>query len=80
VRFGEGTHLHGERERIHERTPAGAPGGADRGDAGGPPRSLGLGSPRRGDHLLYVPASYRARHPTPILVLLHGAGGERVPP
>ena len=39
-------------------------------------RSLRLGAPARGDHLLYAPAGYGARHPAPLVVLLHGAGGD----
>ncbi len=39
-------------------------------------RSLGLAAPARGDHLLYVPTGYRAGHPAPMVVLLHGAGGD----
>jgi phospholipase/carboxylesterase len=39
-------------------------------------RSLRLGAPARGDHLLYVPAGYEAGRPTPVAVLLHGAGGD----
>ncbi len=39
-------------------------------------RSLGLGVPARGDHLLYIPESYRPGHPAPMAVLLHGAGGD----
>ncbi len=35
-------------------------------------RRLGLDA--RGDHLLYVPASYRLGHLAPLVVLLHGAG------
>jgi len=36
-------------------------------------RALGLGSDR--DGLVYVPASYKADTPMPLVVLLHGAGG-----
>jgi phospholipase/carboxylesterase len=39
-------------------------------------RPLGTGAPARGDHLLYVPEGYGVRHPAPIMVLLHGAGGD----
>jgi len=39
-------------------------------------RSLGLGTPTRGDHLLYAPAGYGAGRPAPVAVLLHGAGGD----
>jgi phospholipase/carboxylesterase len=39
-------------------------------------RSLGLGTPTRGDHLLYAPAGYEAGRPAPGAVLLHGAGGD----
>jgi phospholipase/carboxylesterase len=39
-------------------------------------RPLGLGVAARGDHLLYVPEGYRAAHPAPMVVLLHGAGGD----
>ncbi len=39
-------------------------------------RSLGLGTPTRGDHLLYAPAGYGAGRPVPVAVLLHGAGGD----
>ncbi len=34
---------------------------------------LGLGADR--DGLLYVPAGYQADHPAPLVVMLHGAGG-----
>jgi predicted esterase len=34
---------------------------------------LGLDGPR--DGLLYVPATYRAAHPAPFVLMLHGAGG-----
>jgi phospholipase/carboxylesterase len=34
-----------------------------------------LGIARRRDALLYVPAGYRADHPAPLAVMLHGAGG-----
>jgi phospholipase/carboxylesterase len=34
---------------------------------------LGLGGKR--DGFLYVPAGYRADHPAPLVVMLHGAGG-----
>ncbi len=37
-------------------------------------RPLGIDVPPRGDHLLYVPAGYRAGYPSPLVVLLHGAG------
>ena len=36
-------------------------------------RALGLGSDR--DGLIYVPANYKAGTPMPLVVLLHGAGG-----
>ena len=36
-------------------------------------RPLGI-APPRGDHLLYVPVSYRVGRPASLLVLLHGAG------
>src|SRR5437870_6339879 len=36
-------------------------------------RALGLGSDR--DGLIYVPANYTAGTPMPLVVLLHGAGG-----
>ncbi len=39
-------------------------------------RSFGIGAAGRGDHLLYVPSGYRAEYPAPMVVLLHGAGGE----
>ena len=39
-------------------------------------RSLGRGGPARGDHLLYVPAAYRAGQPAPMVIMLHGAGGD----
>ncbi len=39
-------------------------------------RPLGRGAPARGDHLLYVPEGYGVRHPAPMVVLLHGAGGD----
>src|SRR5918992_4630449 len=39
-------------------------------------RSIRLGAPVRGDHLLYAPASYKAGCPAPVVVLLHGAGGD----
>ena len=39
-------------------------------------RSLGLEAPARGDHLLYVSAGYRAGCSAPVVVLLHGAGGD----
>jgi phospholipase/carboxylesterase len=39
-------------------------------------QSMGLGAPARGDHLLYVPAGYGAGRPAPLVVLLHGAGGD----
>ncbi len=39
-------------------------------------RPLGLGVAAHGDHLLYVPEGYRAAHPAPMVVLLHGAGGD----
>ena len=35
-------------------------------------RPLGQGAPH--DGYLYVPAAYRAEHPAPLVVLLHGAG------
>jgi phospholipase/carboxylesterase len=31
---------------------------------------------RKRDGLLYVPASYRAEHPAPLVLMLHGAGGD----
>jgi phospholipase/carboxylesterase len=37
-------------------------------------RSLGLGSDR--DGLVYVPSRYRSDRPLPLLVMLHGAGGD----
>lgn len=37
--------------------------------------SLGIGAPARGDHLLYAPAGYEVGRPAPLVVLLHGAGG-----
>lgn len=36
-------------------------------------QSLGAGA-TRGDYLLYVPASYRAGRPAPLMLWLHGAG------
>jgi phospholipase/carboxylesterase len=36
-------------------------------------RPLGLGQGR--DGLIYVPPSYRPEHPAPLVVMLHGAGG-----
>ena len=39
-------------------------------------RPLGLGVAAHGDHLLYVPEGYWAAHPAPMVVLLHGAGGD----
>ena len=46
------------------------------GGNGGPAglRPLGLGAGR--DGLVYVPRGYRVGHPTPLLVMLHGAGGD----
>ncbi len=42
----------------------------------GPPglHPVGLGDPR--DGLLYVPGSYRADRPAPLVLMLHGAGGD----
>jgi phospholipase/carboxylesterase len=37
-------------------------------------QGLELGA-ARGDHLLYVPATYRPERPGPLALLLHGAGG-----
>lgn len=37
-------------------------------------RRLRLNTGARGDHLLYVPASYRLGYLAPLVVLLHGAG------
>jgi phospholipase/carboxylesterase len=37
-------------------------------------RPLGIDAHPRRDHLLYVPVSYRAGRPSPLMVLLHGAG------
>ena len=37
---------------------------------------MATGAPTRGDHLLYVPGGYRAGRPSPMAVLLHGAGGD----
>jgi len=37
-------------------------------------RPLGIDAHPRRDHLLYVPVSYRAVRPSPLMVLLHGAG------
>ncbi len=34
---------------------------------------------RRRDGVLYIPAGYRADHPAPLVVLLHGAGGSAGP-
>jgi phospholipase/carboxylesterase len=56
--------------RLRPRLAAEPPGEA-------PPaglRRLGLDAPARGDHLLYVPATYRLGNLAPLVVLLHGAG------
>jgi phospholipase/carboxylesterase len=51
----------------------------------GRPRETGpaglhpLGLERRRDAFLYVPASYRADRPAPLVVMLHGAGGSGLP-
>ena len=39
-------------------------------------RSLELGAPARGDHLLYAPMGYEVGRGAPLVVLLHGAGGD----
>lgn len=60
------------RGRLRARPAAAGPTGEK------PPvglRSLAAGAPARGDHLLYVPEGYRAGSPSPMAVLLHGAGG-----
>lgn len=36
--------------------------------------SLGLGDSR--DGVIYVPAGYRSNHPIPLILMLHGAGGD----
>ncbi len=53
--------------RLRARPAAGATGAAPVGL-----RPLGLGAAR--DGYLYVPATYRAGRPTPLALLLHGAG------
>ncbi|HYE49144.1 MAG TPA: PHB depolymerase family esterase [Azospirillaceae bacterium] len=57
--------------RLDARPPAGAPAAA-----GLPPglHRLGLAEPR--DGLVYVPASAPADGPGPLVLLLHGAGGD----
>lgn len=52
------------RARPMSSTEAGSPG----------LHPLDLGGKR--DGLLYVPTSYRAGHPVPLLLMLHGAGGD----
>src|SRR5688500_15232049 len=59
---------HDERGRL--RTRHAVP--AEQGPLGLQP--LGLGGER--DGLLYVPQSYKAEQPAPLLLMLHGAGGE----
>ena len=60
-------------------TPAAASAGelsarVPKASAGGPART-GLRRLRQQDALLYVPSGYRARQAAPLLVMLHGAGG-----
>ena len=71
------------QERARTRSKAGADPGAGRlGSRPGTPRGpletpglhpLGLGGSR--DGLLYVPADHRANRPSPLVLMLHGAGG-----
>ena len=63
------------------RPAAGAPGqilarpaAQQQGEAASGLLALAVAEPR--DALLYIPATYRADQPRPLVVLLHGAGGE----
>ncbi|HEX9932324.1 MAG TPA: PHB depolymerase family esterase [Allosphingosinicella sp.] len=46
------------------------------GDPPGPAAAIGEVRLSRPGYLLYVPQSYRSNRPAPLLVMLHGAGGE----
>jgi phospholipase/carboxylesterase len=58
-----------EEERLRAR-PAARPIGEVRVGL----RPLRIDAHPRRDHLLYVPVSYRPGRPSPLMVLLHGAG------
>ena len=63
-----------EKDRYEEGRLRARPAAQRIGEAPVGLRPVGTDAPPRGDHLLYVPVSYRAGRPSPLMVLLHGAG------
>lgn len=64
-----------ENGRLHARPGSDRPGGGADAAASSRSRVLRLGLDKERDALLYIPRGYRADQAAPLVLVLHGAGG-----